>query len=197
MSVEDTLIGFSKKVVGAVWYGGAEVPLEFVRKDGQCSVWDGGSFVFFRTHPSDFSKEVLMRCSGPHIPKLERIGRDDKGFVWYKSPKYERLRASHREAWRQFKILDSAYSKAVTGDAQAAVSSWSLAWGVVNDEFVEMLKEEDLPDTLKKAVCDVILSASSFSRNFCLDFFPKNLGVGHNKDLVLWDVVYFFSDSST
>jgi hypothetical protein len=132
---------------------------------------------------SDMSKEcIAIFCQGenPHIPKMERLD-DINGKDCYLMPYYKPLKASEKEAWKQYKALKEAIDSVpyqerqkytcFAGYKKAILDCPSISWN------------------LKEACLCIVENMQSYTDCIFLEISPRNAKVDENGKLILLDIV--------
>jgi len=146
------------------------------------------SFVNTSGRHVDLSKEAVAYFTDEeniHIPKIEKLGDYDKGVkdygIIFKMPYYEKLTASHKIAWNQYKTLKSAWYKANKKDSES--------WFDFNCHIIESLR-----GNISESIIDALESINNACTNYSLDYkfeFPTaNLKVDSSGNLILLDVIF-------
>jgi hypothetical protein len=148
----------------------------------------------------DYTKEAVWLYAGKsiHIPQTEQIGsyevRPVKGEAYdmyvYRMPYYDKLTATSKEAWAQFKVLaklwDQAYRTAIA--KYPKVPSW--CYGEVLQVLNCLVQESELPDSLKEAFESVADAGASYGAEIGVEILRRNLKVDSSGNLILLDILF-------
>lgn len=137
----------------------------------------------------DYSKEcIALFCQAEciHIPKIKYLGYNCKDQQVFIMPYYDKLKASHKEAWNQGKKLRGYIDLAYSETRQRK-----------NHEFSEWIQENleslNVPASLKEAIRTIVNAAMNYGEDARLEANPANLGVDKKGNLVLRDILCFKS----
>ncbi len=192
-------------------FGTKTVFTERIGKGQFCEAFRDGYDVYLFMNQSRFcpGKEALaLWCEkSPHLPSMTNEGEVStsslKGVTWYtvyKTSFTEKLTAKHKTAWKQYKILKSAWENARTNllvsktKVLATLGKNSLReipFSYMLEEFLEILRScADFPSSLIDAIEDLGNAASNYGDSMYFEFSPRNLGVTEDGVLVLRDILF-------
>jgi hypothetical protein len=141
-----------------------------------------------------YMKEAISGIDQPHVPNITRHESTDE-FDVYSMPYYGPLRAAHKTAWAQYKMLDRAWDEA-RYRAYEELKDTSQQFRaedhnyMVNDCMVETLRSWGADDDLVSAIEQMNYAASNYGSDITYEFGVRNLGVDQDGRLVLRDVLY-------
>lgn len=145
-----------------------------------------GSVVYVINYREDPSKECLaLFCQdlSVHIPKVKYLGYNGKDQQCFIMPYYAKLRVSHKEAWRQGKVLRK-YIQSIqpynTKDRFISI-------------FLDGLNGLPLPDYLIEALETIANNSMNYGEDGSIECNPGNLGIDEEENLVLRDILCFRS----
>lgn len=131
----------------------------------------------------DYSKQALalFAGTGKHIPQIERLDFGD-GWEVYELPFYQRLTSADKTAWAQFQTLRKLWRE------EAQVCFRRSRYDRM-EQFLERVKESDLPPSLVEDLESIIIAFSTYGEDaFLLEFSARNLAVDSNGNLILLDI---------
>ncbi len=151
---------------------------------------DGRVFLFVRDG-TDYSKECLAGCdSNPHLPEVKRHDETyirGRYFQVYSMPYYRKLTAADGEAWAHYRALAAAREVAVPRYTyERPLSSWGL---YLIQDVLDATRGE-VPESLTRALQDLMDNAANYGCGMTCEFVRRNLGVGEQGQLVLRDVLF-------
>ncbi len=130
----------------------------------------------------DYSKQALalFAGTGKHIPQIERLDFGD-GWEVYELPFYQRLTKDSATPWKQFQTLRKLWQKNSFCFRQSRYERM--------ENFLEMVKESNLPTSLVEDLESIISAFSTFGEDaFLLEFSVRNLAVDSEGNLILLDI---------
>ena len=137
---------------------------------------------------TDYSKEGISLWSdkeNPYIPDFESLGDfgDGEGIV-YKSPLYYPLTAKNKDAYTEFKLLNSI----------------RLDWNEIKSCYCPADKNEKLIDKFEnsgkfspiliEALRDINNALRNYGDWYCFEFPKNNLKVNADGQLILLDIIF-------
>jgi hypothetical protein len=138
------------------------------------------SFVKQQRRETDYSKEAIAEFAiGEHLPEIEKIGVFDDGTMLFKSKLYQPLTPKHKTAWRQFRILESAWKNCRVG-----VSDYNF-----NYEIIEALRGQIEPSIIE-SLESLVDACGNYGDSYRLEFNKRNLKVDEAGRLILLDVIF-------
>jgi hypothetical protein len=165
---------------------GTMIDVEWLGKGMFADCWTDGTSVYSIVHgygdTMDYSKEILSHvsrdCMNPHIPSCQFLGNIGDSHV-YVMAKFDLLRAKHREAWRQHKILSAAFNEAHrkirVGEKWGDIFRWDGRCPEYNQIIVDLIRPQDL--VLAEALQELADEACNYE-NYKFEFGKPNLKVG-------------------
>jgi hypothetical protein len=138
------------------------------------------SFVKQGKRETDYSKEAIAEFAiGEHLPNIEKIGFFDNGTMLFKSKLYQPLTPEHKTAWKQFRIMESAWKKCEIGE-----SDYNF-----NYEVIEALRGQIEPSIIE-SLESLVDACGNYGDSYRLEFNKRNLKVDETGKLILLDVIF-------
>jgi hypothetical protein len=138
------------------------------------------SFVKQGERETDYSKEAAAEFAiGEHLPDIEKIGTFDDGTMLFKSKLYQPLTPEHKTAWKQFRILESAWKK-----CRVSESDYNF-----NYEIIQTLRGQIEPSIIE-SLESLVDACGNYGNSYKLEFARRNLKVDETGKLILLDVIF-------
>jgi hypothetical protein len=188
---------------------GHEVDVDYLGKGMFCTAWRAGDDVFLlvkRTREgTDYSKDILIsaredlsreedkiKWSGRHyLPKIEEAGElENSDTRVFRSVYYEPLRASFKEAYRQFKLLKEIH-RDVWGQhmlpnihGRRNCTGYDFNWHFLSEI------EDKVPGEVYEALRAVAEASANYGSDYVFEIEKVNVGVDGFGKLILRDVIF-------
>lgn len=188
---------------------GLELYAQYLGKGLFTTAWSvlDGVYLFVRSKPegTDYSKDILItarkdldyeednakRLGKYHLPELEELGSLDKDDTRvFKSIQYEPLRASHKKAYAQFKILNKIYEETwrrvmIPGFGQnRTATGYDFNW-----HFLAEIEDKVDPE-LHAALRAVAEACENYGSGYIFEINKVNVGVNQFGTLILRDIIF-------
>jgi hypothetical protein len=146
--------------------------------------------VYLQVKKRDNSKEIMAHMQGNiHIPTLERVDfiGDDTLYV---TQYYHPLKAQHKEAWKQYKILKNLIEK----EWYSCVTRGANRIYKTNEGFAcAAACNSDLPTTLQNAIYELSDWCNAYE-GYLIEIAVRNLAVDDNGTLILLDPCFNWTE---
>jgi hypothetical protein len=146
-----------------------------------CYEVDGVVYSFVKQQrETDYSKEAIAEFAiGEHLPDIEKIGIFDDGTMLFKSRLYQPLTPEYEIAWRQFRILESAWK-----NCKVSESNYDF-----NYEIIQTLRGQIEPSIIE-SLESLVDACGNYGNSYKLEFARRNLKVDETGKLILLDVIF-------
>lgn len=137
----------------------------------------------------DYSKEILSHCSpSPYLPQIEQLGEIGDRRL-YQTRYYHPLKAKHRTAWQQFRLLQSAAETARKETIQHLMQHWWMRGHECMQRTIELL-EDTIPADLSSTLEHLATWAGDYAQSYTFEFAARNLAVDDDGHLILLDPIF-------
>ena len=149
---------------------------------------------------NDNTKEIYSHIDSKHVPYMSTVDTEvymrGYGYVnLYESRYYMPLTAQHMQAWKEYKILSSAWEKISRENMHLIMKAEHGEYGMrhaVCELFIRYLEDNDLVSSELIRALDLIHTwASAYGSGFLFEFPKQNLRVDSEGNLILLDIVFF------
>ena len=149
---------------------------------------------FVKDDSNEWGQEILATVGfkSKHLPRIKTVGSTATEYV-FKSSLYERLRASHKTAWAQYKVLQTCNDEA-RDKVHRKLNDWQFiqsgGYEVMSKTIECAERHKVVTRAMRHALEEVRDAAANFGADWTFGFSPGVLGVDKRGSLVFVDILY-------
>ena len=149
---------------------------------------------FVKDDENEYGQEILATVGfeSKHLPRVKKLGGTATEYV-YKTPLYDRLRASHKTAWAQYRVLQTCNDEA-RRQVRGKLKDWQFIQSggyEVMSKTIECAERHKVVTTAMRHDLEAVRdTAANYGADWTFGFSPGVLGVDKRGNLVFVDILY-------